>query len=147
MEKHKRGPKTVEMSIVPGDVDHLRPEPLDWLSDGAAEEWRLIVGRMPAEWFTAETWPLLAALCHHVAEAKEITIALKDYPLNSRHIKMIKIRATLNKMLITEHKIIVNIATRLRLTPQSKYDATKARKKFDKEPSFRPSFAVDISAA
>ena len=49
-----------------------RPPPLPELSEAEAVEWRRIVDRMPADWFTAETWPVLGALCRHTVSSHAV---------------------------------------------------------------------------
>ena len=49
-----------------------RPAPPAELSDEEAEEWRAVVGRMPADWLARETYPLLVQYCRHVVSARRI---------------------------------------------------------------------------
>lgn len=49
-----------------------RPDaPLDLMPE-EADEWGRMVAAMPADWFTPETFPLLAQHCRHVVEARRV---------------------------------------------------------------------------
>jgi hypothetical protein len=50
-----------------------RPDAPYTLSDVEANEWRSIVARMPADWFTRETWPLLEQYCRHAVRAWKVS--------------------------------------------------------------------------
>jgi hypothetical protein len=76
-----RGPKAAHvqgLTVIDsgGIVTVRRPDPPADLTDEMAEEWRQIVNRMPADWFTVETWPLLAQYCTHIVRARRLRSAL-----------------------------------------------------------------------
>ena len=47
-----------------------RPRPPAELTKEQAKEWRVIVNRLPPDWFQPEVFPLLVAYCRHVASAR-----------------------------------------------------------------------------
>ena len=50
-----------------------------------AVEWRRYVGRMPADWFTAEVQPVLVELCRHRCLSRKAAAALNQVgPLRSK---------------------------------------------------------------
>jgi hypothetical protein len=55
-----------------GVITVPRPKPPDELTDEQAVEWRAIVDRLPADWFTRETWGLLVQYCRHVIAARKV---------------------------------------------------------------------------
>jgi hypothetical protein len=68
----QRGRKSAASLSVPrGNVVEMvpRPPPPSDLTDEQAEEWKAIVGRLPAEWFPRETWPVLVQFCRHTVPA------------------------------------------------------------------------------
>jgi hypothetical protein len=72
----QRGRKSAEaLSVVMG-IPGQRPAPPDNLDEDEAAEWRAIVERMPADWFTRETWPVLAELCRHICTSNVVSARL-----------------------------------------------------------------------
>ena len=129
-------------------VEHERPSAPDILSDEEAVEWDRIVQRMPADWFTAEIWPLLAAYCQHIVTCNQITAELQNVPIKLKaDIKVLKGQLLLRKMLISEHRIMIIIASRLRLTPSSKDETTSANNEKARAPTIRSTYQVDHAAA
>lgn len=49
-----------------------RPEPPVDLTPEQSDIWAMVVGALPADWFPAESWPLLAQYCRHTIEARRI---------------------------------------------------------------------------
>ena len=58
----QRGRKSSESLLVVPAVLPQRPDPPAELSPDQGDIWRGYVSDMPADWFTSETWPLLATL-------------------------------------------------------------------------------------
>lgn len=90
----KRGRKSAAelATITPeGLVERVeRPDAPYTLSDVEAAEWRAIVARMPADWFTRETWPLLEQYCRHAVRAWKVSMLLTQMetepgPLHTDH--------------------------------------------------------------
>jgi uncharacterized protein Yka (UPF0111/DUF47 family) len=50
-----------------------RPRVPRELTDEQSQVWDKIVKRMPADWFTEETHPLLTQLCRHVVRARRVS--------------------------------------------------------------------------
>ena len=49
-----------------------RPAAPDCLTTDQAEVWQSVVGAMPADWFKAETFPLLSQYCRHTVAARVV---------------------------------------------------------------------------
>ena len=123
----KRGRKSAaELSVIAG-IPQQRPEPPDELTPQQAEEWRAIVGRMPVDFFGRETWPLLCAYCRHVTNSRHIAgliEAAHDLDIGDRTALM-----RLNRLLGLQERqsnALMGLATRMRLTNQSRYTAGSA---------------------
>lgn len=61
-----------ELATLRGSIDWRPPTPED-LSAEEAAVWNLTVARMPVDWFPAETWPILKAMCRHTVLADKMT--------------------------------------------------------------------------
>ena len=121
-----RGKKTAaELSVVQGFRE--RPEPPPELTLAQAEEWRAVVERMPFDWFPREIQPLLCAYCRHVCNARHVARLIEaagDMDIGDRTGLL-----RLNRLLSMQHRqsnALVSLATRMRLTMQSRYTATSA---------------------
>jgi len=107
------------LAVIPPQSLQVRPEPPADLTAEQAIEWRAIVDRMPADWFTRETHALLAQLCRHItasrAIAKRLIPDLSNGELN-----------TLLRMQEREGKAIEKLSRAMRLSQYSRYDRKKA---------------------
>jgi hypothetical protein len=141
------------LSVITGTPDEgLRPDPPEWMTESQAEQWNAIVQRMPAGYFTAETLPVLAMLCRHIAYSHEMasiiagsTLELRDCGKKKDHREVrqiLEMHERLHDMLLKEDRIIASLCTKLRLTPQSKHDPRQERNKIKKEPEGRRPFQV-----
>ena len=122
----KRGRKSAaSMGVIQGIPQ--RPEPPEELTPEQAEEWRAVVTRMPVEWFGREIWPLLCAYCRHVTNSRHIARlieAAEDMDIGDRGALM-----RFNRLLGMQERqsnVMAGLATRMRLTHQSRYTATSA---------------------
>src|SRR4051812_41066153 len=126
----------------PTDVNIVeRPEAPPDLNRDQAEEWITIVNRMPADWFGPECHALLASLCRHIVYSREvageleaINDGLEDYergilrdhpditPSQLQALVEIRMnrRGELARTFNMHTQSIAMLATKLRLTPQSK---------------------------
>jgi hypothetical protein len=126
-----RGKKSIaSLAVLPSAVLDARPEPSKHLTKQEAIEWKLIVDRMPANFFTAEMLPMLSALCQHIVAARRLSTLLEnlgeagfsDLDEVDRLDKILKMRER-------ENKAIASFSTKLRLTPQSRYQPSTAAAK------------------
>lgn len=102
-----------------------RPDAPYELTDEQADEWRSVVGRLPADWFPRETWPMLAQYCRHVVAARRIgqLIAANE----KGDVIDVDMLDRLYKMQEREGRAISSLATRMRMTQQSTYDKSKKK--------------------
>src|SRR5689334_7593135 len=72
-----------ELSVISGGgVETIRrPEPPRDLTDEEAEVWRTVVNRLPADWFPAETLPMLAQYARHTIASKRVAAMIEQLDL------------------------------------------------------------------
>ncbi len=104
---------------------HRRPDPPEFMGDEAVAIWRAVVNSLPADWFTSGTLPLLEAFCGLTISQRCTLRALQvaerggdDFDRESWE--------KLQRQLGEVSGRIATLATRLRLTPQSRYGARGA---------------------
>jgi hypothetical protein len=126
----QRGRKSAASLSVVSVLGNERPAPPDDLTEEEAEEWRAIASRMPHDWFTRENFPLLAEYCRHIVRSRDLAkdiAAFKRFPTEVRlTTDGIHRYDTLLRMADRERAALVNLATKMRLTQQSRYRADKA---------------------
>jgi hypothetical protein len=137
----QRGRKSAASLSVVSVLGNERPAPPDELGEEEAEEWRAISARMPHDWWTRENYPLLCEYCRHIVRsrdlAKDIT-AFKRFPPEVRLTSDgIQRYDTLLRMADRERAAMVNLATKMRLTQQSRYRADKAASAADRGKTVR----------
>ena len=121
-----RGRKSAAaLSVVP-TLPNQRPEPPAELTREQAEEWRAVVGRMPADWFTRETHALLAQYCRHVVNARQVARAIDvldpEWLITREGCDHYE---QLTRMLDREGRAMGLLAMRMRITQQSHYRPDK----------------------
>ena len=69
----KRGRKSAAELAVASVVE-IQPRPVapSELTDEEAREWEGIVARLPGDWFTRETRPLLVQYCRHIVAVRRV---------------------------------------------------------------------------
>lgn len=103
-----------------GITSKLRLEAPADLTAEQAEVWRAIVNANPADMFNPGSAALLAQLCRHTVAARRIAAWLWKLEMAEGNLDT----ETWFKLLArqeSESKIIASLATRMRLTPQSRY--------------------------
>jgi len=121
-----RGRKSsAEMSVIQGI--HQRPDPPDELTQEQAKEWRAIVARMPVDWFTREIFPLLCQYCRHITNARHIAGLVEGARKGDLTDRKALMR--FNRLLGMQGRqssALIGLATRMRLTNQSRYTPQSA---------------------
>ena len=101
-----------------------RPDPPADLDIAARAVWLGVVNSLPADWFDGVMQPVLAQYCHHVVEAQRlnelIAQAVEDPAL------VIADYNRLLRMRERETRVMVSLATKLRITPQSTRKSTRS---------------------
>ena len=116
-----------------------RPEPPSELTEEQAKEWRATVARMPADWFGPEVRPLLTQYVRHIANARAIVQLIDVFtPAQLADDNGLRRFARLTRLAERETRAMSSLATRMRLTPQSRYTphraATTARASTQRKP-------------
>lgn len=106
----------VQTLVAPTEVVQRPDAPYD-LTDDQADEWWAVVNRMPADWFTRETHPLLAQYCRHVVAARRVAQLIAQ----TEKQKTIDVEQydQLLKMQEREGRAISSLATRMRISQQA----------------------------
>lgn len=117
----QRGRKSFTESMAVALLPAQRPEPPDSLTAEQQEQWREIVNRMPPDWFTPETWPMMIQLCRHISNSRRVGHQLEQIPDSSLEdeeglARFIKLTSLHDR----EGKAISSLMTRLQLTPRSR---------------------------
>jgi hypothetical protein len=108
-----------------------RPEPPDEFAEPERAVWHRIVDACPVDWFGAECLPLLARLCMLLVMAEQLELKLRSE--NYRFKDKEDARAY-----IDFNKTIANITTKLRLTPQSRFNRFEASTRMKNRVTYRP---------
>ena len=115
------------LAVLPPASRIQRPEPPERLNKEEAEEWRTVVGRLPPEWFPAETLPMLEEYCIHVIRSRMIAEWMKGF--RAEFLMMADGLERVDKLLAMgerEAKAIAYLATKMRLTQQSRWQPVSA---------------------
>jgi len=126
--KGKRGRKSkASLTVIAhgGIISTARPNAPATLTKEQAVEWKEIVDRMPADWFTRETWPLLAQYCRHIVVAYRIAQLIEQTETSPDPLDIDRYDQLL-RMQTRETTSIARLATAMRLTQQAKYTAKAA---------------------
>lgn len=113
--------QVAELSVVT-NLPGSRLEPPDRLSDEAAEIWREVVATKPYDWFAADSAHLLEAYCLAVVSHRLISDGVKSFtPALLAAPKGANIYDQLTRMQERQARVMATLATKLRLTQQSRY--------------------------
>lgn len=132
-----RGRTSAAALAVAGPVEVLqRPDAPYDLTDEQSEEWWAVVNRMPADWFPRETHPLLAQYCRHVVAGRRVAqlIHALENPEDKAVALDIGAYDKLLKLQEREGRAMSSLATRMRLTQQTTYDAKRKKPQQAKRP-------------
>ncbi len=99
---------------------HRRPDPPEHMGDEAVAIWRAVVNSLPADWFTPGTLPLLDALCGLTVSQRFTIRSLQVIERGGDDFDRDEWERLL-KQLGEVSGGISTLATRMRLTPQSRY--------------------------
>lgn len=116
----KSGDALALVTVLPG----ARAEPPAELTPEQAEEWRAVVATKPAEWFNRDSQALLVDYCRHVIIARTIAARIDRFTSDDLDADQALERYDrLTRMLERHTRAVTTLATKMRLTQQSRYDA------------------------
>lgn len=125
----QRGKKSTASLSVVTPIPGQRPEPPRSLSNAEACVWRQTVATKPADWFQADSWPMLTLYCRAVVAGDMLSqriadaIAAAEAGVESVTIEIID---KLLAMRDREGKAVNTYARAMRLTHQSRLKAETA---------------------
>lgn len=121
------------LSVVETDVTGTsRPRAPAELTPEQSREWAVVVNRMPADWFGAETYPLLVQYCRHVVSSDRVAQLIAAAEAGDQF--DVREYDQLLKMQEREGRAMSALATRMRLTQQTTYDKSKRKPSAAKRP-------------
>jgi hypothetical protein len=141
--------RVAEAAVVPGT--RLPPPPE--LNEAESVTWRTIVERLPADWFTAENTPLLKELCRHIGHADALSVDIANVraelaelasPREEPEEELLRRKAVraatadyhaLLRLHAFQTERIGNLATKMRLSQQTRLAPTVSRAKADSAPA------------
>lgn len=124
-KRGRKSIKAIETAVVTLDQ---RPLPPSDLTIFQKKEWSAVVGRMPGDWFTRETHGLLTQYVRHVENASRLAEKIDSFNLDlllTNETDM-EVFEKLTKMMEREGRAMSSLATRLRITQQSRYNPASA---------------------
>ena len=124
----QRGRKSIGAVQATASVQQIpRAAPPGDLSDYEAAIWSAVINTKPADWFQADTLPLLLSYCKHVSTAATIDRELAEFdPKWLRDDDGLKRYKTLTDMRERESRAQTALARSMRLTQQAQYNAPTA---------------------
>jgi len=119
-----------------------RPAPPAELTKEQQLVWREIVESLPADWFTPENFGLLIQYCRHLVESRHVAQVIQIFKADAakeakkKNGEPFDVEAydRLLKMQEREGRALSSLATRMRMTQQTKYDKTRKRGSKTKPP-------------
>jgi hypothetical protein len=125
--------------IIPGAAER-RPSPPAQLDARERAIWTKITARLTAEWFTAESQPMLKELCRHLRIADDLAVDLTQARAAIDELRRMPEPSAESLATATqEYRAVLrahgyqserigNLATKLRLTPQARYAPSTANR-------------------
>ena len=129
----QRGRKSSEGLSVVRVAPHERAAPPDRLGGEESTIWREIVASKPADWFGPDNLPLLEHYCTSVAESRRVARKLREVGPEclDDYDRLINLQARVGGQL-------QGLATKMRLTQQSRYGARGAATASDRSAPKKP---------
>lgn len=125
--------KSAESLSTVTNLPGQRLQPPERLGVEAAEIWREVVATKPHDWFNADSAHLLEAYCHAVVSHRLVSVGVAAYTSAQMAApKGVAVYDQMTRMQERQARVMATIATKLRLTQQSRYTpqaaATAAKK-------------------
>jgi hypothetical protein len=125
-----------DLSIVPIGIDTRRPEPPAKLNANEAATWHAIVRDLPGGWVTPAQEPLLSAYCWHIETGTRLSNMIDATDFASADLRRL---GRLLQMRYRETAAVASLATKMRLTSQSRmHPRTAGRRSQGQPPGPRP---------
>lgn len=118
------GRKSVENLTVVTPIPGQRLEPPPELTQAQTAVWRDVVSGYPSDWF-ARCLPMLSAYCRAVVEHGRVSAVIDEHECTDNPDKIRNLN-TLHQMQDRQAKLMAALATKLRMTNQSRYTPQSA---------------------
>jgi len=119
----QRGRKSASsLAVAPVSPRTQRPAPPKHMTPHQAKVWEEVVSSVPAEWFQSED-VLLTQYCRHVQTAHDLGQLVNSFDLRGGDIKQLNRLLTMRER---ETRALTHLATKMRLTQQSRITARSA---------------------
>lgn len=123
----QRGRKSAASLAAVTRIPGQRMPPPEELMEEQAEEWRAIVATKPPEWFQRDSQPLLVDYCRHTVICRHLARFIGAFPMDQIITpEGIEQFDGLSKLYDRHSKAVASLAVKLRLAPQSRYEAKVA---------------------
>jgi len=136
----QRGRKSASQLATAAPVEQIPrvPPPVE-LSEFEAHVWTSVVNTKPADWFQADTLPLLLSYCKHVSHAATLDREISGFdPKWLRDDDGLKRYKTLTDMRERESRAQTSLARSMRLTQQARVEPKTAGRASAKVTGSRP---------
>lgn len=122
----KRGRVSAAALAIAGPVGLTkRPSAPHDLTDEETEVWFAVVNRLPADWFPAETQPLLSQYARHAVQARRVA-ELIEQCAGSKSLEIADYDRLL-KMQERESRALASLAVKMRISQSTTYDKSKKK--------------------
>jgi hypothetical protein len=116
-----RGRKSASALAVVSAIPGQRPEPPEALSEAEADIWRRVAATKPHDWFTPDTYPLLAEYCRATVAANQIASELSKIKVVPKNGDKFRRWLALRDRQDKTARLLATLATKMRLSQQSRY--------------------------
>lgn len=133
MKERKRGRKSGASleTVISVTGEPARPAAPDCLTTDQAEVWKSVVKSMPADWFGAETHPLLSQYCRHTVTARVVDELISEHAASELNIRFYN---RLLIMRVRESGALTALARTMRMTQQARIDPKTAGRRLANMP-------------
>lgn len=122
-QRGRKGAASLSVISAQGVEATARPDPSPDLTEEQADEWKAIVNCLPADWFKRENISLLAQYCRHVIASRHVGQLVTEMETDEGDKFSLESYDKILKMQEREGRAISSLATRMRLTQQSRWTA------------------------
>jgi hypothetical protein len=128
-QRARKSPNAVDLNVITGDFAGKRPDPPDDLTPRQAEIWKLIVEDEPLDYFaTVATRDMLKDLCIQRQIIDTLVETINTFPHEGmKSVKGMVFFRQLQKAHEMASRLAASLATKLRLTNQSRYTPRAAQ--------------------
>jgi len=117
----QRGRKTA--GALEAAVSAQRPEALEYLTGPQKIIWARVVDSLPPDWFRPETLDLLGEYCEQITMSRKVGRMIEALPDDAPVAELEQLIRLKEKA----SRLVIALATKMRLSQQSSYDKSKVK--------------------